>query len=82
MESERKELRKQGEEWEQVSEILSDTLSLVILLENDLETQKADDIYARLLRMIHEKIKSIQKNVSAYMRWRENEQTKQKRQSE
>lgn len=53
---------------EQINEILSDTLSLVILLENDMEIQKTDGIYARVLRMIHEHIKSIQKNLSAYMR--------------
>ncbi len=46
---------------ERMNEMLSDALSLVILLENDMEIQKSDGVYARILRMIHENMKGAKK---------------------
>ena len=56
---------------EQVNEMLSDALSLLILLENDMEMQKSDGIHARILKMIHKNLKGIQKELSASMRQEE-----------
>lgn len=63
---EKNELQKQ--DLEQISEMLSDALSLLILLENDIEMQKLDGIYMRILKMMHGNLKGIQKELSAYMR--------------
>ncbi len=38
---------------ENVVDNLQDALSLLIILENDLSTQQADEIYLRVVRMIH-----------------------------
>lgn len=56
---------------EQVNEMLSDALSLLILLENDMEMQKSDGIHARILKMIHKNLKGIQKELSTSMRQEE-----------
>lgn len=56
---------------EQTREMLSDALSLLILLENDMEMQKSDGIHARILKMIHKNLKGIQKELSASMRQEE-----------
>lgn len=48
---------------EKLNEELLDVLSLVILLENDMETQKVDSIHVRLIKMVHHAIKNIQKNL-------------------
>lgn len=56
---------------EQTREMLSDALSLLILLENDMEMQKSDGIHARILKMIHKNLKGIQKELSAFMRQEE-----------
>ena len=56
---------------ERMNEMLSDALSLVILLENDMEIQKSDGVHARILRMVHENMKGAQKELSAYMRQEE-----------
>lgn len=37
---------------------LQDTLSLVILLENDLQQQQADEVYQRTIHVIHEQLKA------------------------
>lgn len=42
---------------------LQDTLSLVILLENDLQQQQADEIYQRIIHVIHEQLKSAIQNI-------------------
>lgn len=42
---------------------LQDTLSLVILLENDLQQQQADEIYQRTIHVIHEQLKSAIQNI-------------------
>ena len=38
-------------------EKLQDALSLVILLENDFEAQGMDDMYCRIIHMIHENLR-------------------------
>lgn len=38
---------------ENVVDNLQDALSLLIILENDLSTQQADEIYLRAVRVIH-----------------------------
>lgn len=53
---------------ERIDEMLSDALSLLILLENDMEIQKSDGIYTRILKMMHGNLKGMQKELSAYMR--------------
>lgn len=64
----KREEQERDEKLEQMGEMLSDALSLLILLENDMEAQKSDGIYARVLRMIHESLKGMKKELSAYMR--------------
>ena len=68
---EKKEEQGQDIKLEQINEMLSDALSLLILLENDMEIQKSDGIHARILKMIHGNLKGIQKELSAYMRQEE-----------
>lgn len=65
---EKRKAQEQEERLERISETLSDALSLVILLENDMETQNFDGIYARILKMVHGSLKGAQKELSAYMR--------------
>lgn len=38
---------------------LQDALSLLIMLENDLSTQQSDEIYLRVVRMIHEILRKV-----------------------
>lgn len=38
---------------------LQDALSLLIILENDLATQQSDEIYLRVVRMIHEILRKV-----------------------
>lgn len=42
---------------------LQDTLSLVILLENDLQQQHADEVYQRTIHVIHEQLKAAIKDI-------------------
>lgn len=51
---------------EKLNEELLDVLSLVILLENDMEAQKVDSIHIRLIKMVHQYIS----NDSLYYSWR------------
>ncbi len=44
---------------EEARENLQDALSLLIILENDLSTQQADEIYLRAVRMIHEILRKV-----------------------
>lgn len=46
-----------------INEKLQDILSLVILLENDLQQQQADDVYQRTIHVIHEQLKSAIQNI-------------------
>lgn len=65
---EKRKAQEQEERLEWLSETLSDALSLAILLENDMETQNFDGIYARILKMMHRSLKGAQKELSAYIR--------------
>lgn len=64
MEKESKSLQESTKILEKVSEELLDVLSLVILLENDMEAQRSDNVHIRVVKKIHSDIKSIQKNLS------------------
>ena len=68
---EKKEEQGQDIKLEQINEMLSDALSLLILLENDMEIQKSDGIHARILKMIHGNLKGIQKELAVYIRQKE-----------
>lgn len=62
---ERQDISKtRGFNLEKIEEELLDVLSLVILLENDMEMQKSDSIHLRIVKMVHNRIKGIQKNLS------------------
>lgn len=45
---------------EEARENLQDALSLLIILENDLSTQQADEIYLRAVRVIHNLLREVQ----------------------
>lgn len=45
---------------EEARENLQDALSLLIILENDLATQQADEIYLRAVRVIHNILREVQ----------------------
>lgn len=48
----------------QIVDYLQTILSLVILLENDCEQQYTDEIHLRVLRIIHNELKSALKEIS------------------
>ena len=52
-----------GMELDTVGEALMDALSLFILLENDMETHGADDVYKRAVKMLHNELKCMKKNL-------------------
>ena len=68
---EKEDLQIQNKKLEQMNEMLSDALSLIILLENDMETQKADCIHTRTLSMVHDTLKGIQRNLFEYIQQEE-----------
>ena len=45
---------------EEARENLQNALSLLIILENDLATQQADEIYLRAVRVIHNLLREVQ----------------------
>lgn len=45
---------------EEARENLQNALSLLIILENNLATQQADELYLRIVRMIHEILRKVQ----------------------
>lgn len=45
---------------EEARENLQDALSLLIILENDLATQQSDEIYLRVVRVIHNLLREVQ----------------------
>lgn len=45
---------------EEARENMQDALSLLIILENDLSTQQADEIYLRAVRVIHNLLREVQ----------------------
>lgn len=52
-----KRRKKMENEKDRQREKLQDALSLVILLENDFEAQGMDDMYCRIIHMIHENLR-------------------------
>ena len=49
---------------EEARENLQDALSLLIILENDLSTQQADEIYLRAVRVIHNLLRDVQEELT------------------
>ncbi len=45
---------------EEARENLQDALSLLIILENDLATQQSDELYLRIVRVIHNLLREVQ----------------------
>ncbi len=45
---------------EEARENLQDALSLLIILENDLTTQQSDELYLRIVRVIHNLLREVQ----------------------
>jgi len=56
-------LKRQEINLDKVNEQLLNILSLLIVLESDMETQKSDSVHLRLVRMVHDGVKNIQKNL-------------------
>lgn len=46
-----------------IREQLEDAMSLIILLENDLSIHQSDDLYSRIMKMIHNIIKNARKEL-------------------
>lgn len=53
---------------EMVHEDLMDALSLVIMMENDIEMLETGEIYARVLKQVHRIIKNAQEELNLYIR--------------
>ena len=53
-------------EMNKLHEALQDALSLVILLENDCESQQADEVHQRTIHIIHEILKSAANDLENY----------------
>lgn len=68
---EKKDVQEENKKLDQIREMLLDVFSLIILLENDMEMQKSDGIYFRILKMIHGNLKDIQKELFTNMRQEE-----------
>ena len=49
-------------------EDLMDALSLVIMMENDIEMLETGEIYARVLKQVHRIIKNAQEELNLYIR--------------
>ena len=49
---------------EKARENLQDAISLLIMLENDLSTLESDEIHLRAVRVTHEILKEVQKELS------------------
>ena len=49
---------------EKARENLQDAISLLIMLENDLSTQESDEIHLRAVKVTHEILKEVQKELS------------------
>lgn len=47
-----------GKELNTINEKLQDVLSLLIILENDFQSQHTDEVYQRTIHIIHEILKS------------------------
>ena len=46
-----------------INEKLQDALSLLIILENDFQSQHTDEVYQRTIHVIHEQLKSAIQNI-------------------
>lgn len=53
---------------EMAHEDLMDALSLVIMMENDIEMLETGEIYARVLKQVHRIIKNAQEELNLYIR--------------
>lgn len=49
---------------EKATEKLQDVLSLIIVLENDLSSQESDEIHLRTVKVIHEMLNTVKKELS------------------
>ena len=49
---------------EKAKENLQDAISLLIMLENDLSTLESDEIHLRAVKVTHEILKEVQKELS------------------
>ncbi|NBH15628.1 hypothetical protein D3Z36_16065 [Lachnospiraceae bacterium] len=56
-------LKRQEINLDKVNEELLDILSLLIVLESDMEAQKSDSVHLRLVGMVHDGVKRIQGNL-------------------
>lgn len=63
---EKNNLKTKDKKLDWAAEKLSDALSLVIMLENDMEIQKSDCVHTRILKMVHKNLIDIQENLSEY----------------
>lgn len=63
METYEEDKQKQHADLEKLNEELLDVLSLVILLENNMEALKSDSVHVRLIKVVHRALKNIQKNL-------------------
>ena len=52
---------------ETIYEALKDALSLIIMLENDMEMEKVDEINVRVLKQVHRIIKNVQEELTLYI---------------
>lgn len=50
----------------EAEDALQDALSLIILLENDMEAQNADSVYLRVVKLEHDALKRMKKSLSAF----------------
>lgn len=57
------DLKRQEINLDKVNEQLLNILSLLIVLESDMEAQKSDSVHLRLVGMVHDGVKNIQENL-------------------
>ena len=68
MELERDTAQNGAGDLEKAQEDLMDALSLVIVMENDIEMLGTGEIYARVLKQMHRIIKNAQEELNLYIR--------------
>lgn len=57
------DLKRQEISLDNINEELQNILSLLIVLESDMEAQKSDNVHLRLVKMVHNNVKKIQENL-------------------
>lgn len=57
---------------ETIYEGLKDALSLIIMLENDMDIEKVDEINVRVLKQVHRIIKNVQEKLTLYIHQKHN----------